>query len=169
MYASAFAVVRTAPARFSQPRTTQRYASRRKTEDEDALTRPIAWPDRMAGMAPASSLHACISRAFVHHKNVEHPGCKRPASAKPSQVPQAIAGSSTFHYPDASLVSKTCLQCGGYPGPPDWGCRYRLLTVIDACTRLGITVHAPFWLTSKDAGNFECVLGSIWETEVFSL
>ena len=24
------------------------------------------------------------------------------------------------------------------------GCRYRMLTVIDACTRLGMTVYAPF-------------------------
>ena len=44
---------------------------------------------------------------------------RRAASAKPSQVPQALAGSSTFHYPHASLVSKAHLQGGLYPGPPD--------------------------------------------------
>lgn len=70
-----------------QPRSTQHYDSRRKTEDEDVLTCHTTCPDSMEGMAIASYPHSCVSRAWtVNHKKVERlgreeglqvPGCHR--------------------------------------------------------------------------------------------
>ena len=106
MCASALAAVSAAPARFSQPRSTQRYASRQKEEDEDALRLALIRLAKQYGRYGYRKITALlrIEGWKVNHKKVE-----RLWREEGLQVPDATNPANDYRI--TSILSFACVPC----------------------------------------------------------
>ena len=132
-----------------QPRSTQRHASRRTDDDEDALIR-LAKQYGRYGYRKITAL-LCIEGWSVNHKKVE-----RLWREEGLQVPRRHKARKRLYDHQHSVIRMRPL----YPHhiwSVDFvqdrlfrGRRYKMLTVIDEYTRQCMTVHAQFQLTSQE-------------------
>ena len=137
----------------NQPRSTQRYGSRRKTEDEEALRLALIRLAKQYGRYGYRKITALlrIEGWSVNHKKVE-----RLWREEGLQVPRRHKARKRLYDHQHSIIRMRPL----YPNhiwSVDFvqdrlfrGRRYRMLTIIDEYTRQCMTVNAQFQLTSQE-------------------